>query len=76
MNVEQPNLGQNESTPLNNREEFMLKELNEKTGSEHVLTEDGYNEAGRSAGIIEKLSALGEDKEALKARFGAISRSK
>lgn len=76
MNIEQPNLDQNESTPLNNRKEAMLRELNEKTGSTHLLTEKGYDEAGRSEGILEKLVALGEDREELKAKFLSISRGK
>ena len=76
MNFDQANLNQNESAPLNYRQEAMLNELNEKTGSEHPLTQEGYNEAGRSNGIIEKLVAQGGDKEALTAKFIAISRSK
>jgi hypothetical protein len=75
MSIEQPN--QIESSPLNNREEAMLKELNEKTNSEYQLTEEGYNEAGRSKGIIEKLIELGgEDEENIKKRFLSISRNK
>ena len=70
------NLRQTEAIPLNERQIAMLKELSEKTGSEHPLTETGYNEAGRSNGIIEQLVSNGEDKEVLKSKFLSISRNK
>ena len=67
----------NESVePINNREEQMLVFLNHLTGSDHSLDSKGYNEAGRSTGIVNSLAPNDELKEALKTMFLSITRSK
>ena len=75
--IELNELGQEGKVSLNNRQEAMMKELNEKIGSNFPLTEGGYNEVGRSQGIIERLAvSTGEDPKEIEKRFLAISRSK
>lgn len=72
MNTEQPN--HNEVIQLNNRQITMLLELNERTGSDHLPTVEGYNDAGRSEGILDKLVANGDDREELVKKFRTVPR--
>ncbi len=76
MNLEKPSIQAESENGLNNRQEFMLNYLNSQTGSAFPLNEEGYNEAGRSEGIIEKLGSNEEDKEKLRIYFLSISRTK
>jgi hypothetical protein len=62
------------TSDLNNRKKAMVEKLNKETGSDHPLTEDGYAQAGRSQGIIDKLATTDEEKENLKNDFLSISR--
>lgn len=78
MGIEIP---QNVQTPekieeLNNRQEQMLIYLNQVTKSDFPLTIEGYNEAGRSNGIINRLSTDAGERERLKQKFLLISREK
>lgn len=61
---------------LNNRQEQMLVFLNHVTGSNHPITPEGYNEVGRSEGIVNLLAPNEEIKKALRNMFASISRTK
>jgi hypothetical protein len=65
----------NENTSdLNNREKAMIERLNEETGSDHPLTEEGYKAAGKTWGILNKLATTEEEREELRNDFRSISR--
>ena len=74
---EQPNVENNESMePINHRQEQMIVFLNHVTGSDYSVDAEGYSEAGRSQGILEKLAPNDELREGLSTMFGSISRNK
>jgi hypothetical protein len=82
MSFEQPDEKKKEPMAFfNNRRETMLRELNDKTGSDHPLTEEGYRIASGNVdnvdnGIIDKLVASGGNRNELINRFARISRTK
>ncbi len=75
MNLEGINPSEDkEGSKLNKRQEAMLVFLNHVTGSNHPIDNKGYEEVGRSQGIIEHLSPNEDFKRRLTAMFMSISR--